>query len=503
MIVKIFSRGKGGGSAPVDYLCGKDPQADGISREVTREGAEVLKGDPEITRQLIDSADFSRRYTAGVLSFAEQADSVPEAQQREIMERFEECMFSGLEADQYDILWVRHTDKGGRLELNFLVPNVELQSGKRLQPYYDRIDRPRFNALKNIINHEYGFADPNDPERQRPLATAKDLPRDKKEAAEKITQAIETAVLAGQIKNRNDVVDYLNERGLKVVRTVKSSISIADPEGGKNLRLRGAFYEQSFRVSEELRADIEQRARDYRNAATERYNEDKRNYQQRIERIRERNAKQYPRSQGQSREQVKQGIEGVEHGMDRRIIDVHGVPNHHQPVAMVQIREPIPEQPRSAETIRREREERGDSEGRILRTEREKSPLRGSEDRAYMGSRQQEKNSLFTAAIGGSNDRNREIITQHTRRITTLAQREHESIKRENERIRTATNDYRGSVRANSETIRSYGRAIQERRRAIERFKELYRAALEKARKAAKKAQEAIRNRSQGFGMGR
>ncbi|WP_434221106.1 hypothetical protein, partial [Klebsiella pneumoniae] len=39
--------------------------------------------------------------------------------------------------DQYACLWVEHRDKG-RLELNFVIPNIELQSGKRLQPYFDR-----------------------------------------------------------------------------------------------------------------------------------------------------------------------------------------------------------------------------------------------------------------------------------------------------------------------------------------------------------------------------
>ncbi|MCI4509684.1 hypothetical protein, partial [Escherichia coli] len=38
----------------------------------------------------------------------------------------------------------------------------------------------------------------------------------------------------------------LTEAGLEVVRVTRSSISIADPNGGKNIRLKGAFYEQSF-----------------------------------------------------------------------------------------------------------------------------------------------------------------------------------------------------------------------------------------------------------------
>ncbi|MGU0043982.1 hypothetical protein ACVXHA_22160 [Escherichia coli] len=58
---------------------------------------------------------------------------------------FERVLMPGLEKNQYSILWVEHQDKG-RLELNFVIPNMELQSGK-LQPYYDRADRPRIDAL--------------------------------------------------------------------------------------------------------------------------------------------------------------------------------------------------------------------------------------------------------------------------------------------------------------------------------------------------------------------
>ena len=46
-----------------------------------------------------------------------------------------------MSSDQYRVLWVEHRDKvneetgESRLELNFLIPNVEVNSGKRLQPF--------------------------------------------------------------------------------------------------------------------------------------------------------------------------------------------------------------------------------------------------------------------------------------------------------------------------------------------------------------------------------
>ena len=80
MIVSFNSRGKGGGSGPVDYLCGKDRK---------REGMTVLSGNPEITRQLIDSSTFAQKYTSGVLSFSEQHDSLSIDQKHDIMRGLE------------------------------------------------------------------------------------------------------------------------------------------------------------------------------------------------------------------------------------------------------------------------------------------------------------------------------------------------------------------------------------------------------------------------------
>ncbi|MBV6575087.1 mobilization protein, partial [Acinetobacter baumannii] len=68
---------------------------------------------------------------------------------QKIMQNFEECLFPGLDKDQYQILWVQQQDKINqetgetRLELNFVIPNVELSTGKRLQPFYAPVDLDR------------------------------------------------------------------------------------------------------------------------------------------------------------------------------------------------------------------------------------------------------------------------------------------------------------------------------------------------------------------------
>lgn len=154
---------------------------------------------------------------------------------------------------------MEHRDKG-RLELNFVIPNMELQTGKRLQPYYDRADRPRIDAWQTLVNHHYGLHDPNAPENRRILTLSDNLPETKQALAESVTRGIDALYHVGEIKGRQDVIQALTEAGLEVVRVTRSSISIADPNGGKNIRLKGAFYEQSFTDGRGVREKLKERA---------------------------------------------------------------------------------------------------------------------------------------------------------------------------------------------------------------------------------------------------
>lgn len=251
MLVKFNSRGAGGGAGPIDYLLGKNRD---------REKALLLRGNVEQTKQLIDSLSFARNYTSGTLSFSEE--DIPEHRKQEIMDDFERMIFAGLDSNQYDILWIEHRDKD-RLELNFLIPNVELRTGKRLQPYYDKVDRKRVNSWQQITNDSYNFTDPHDPARKRFNVTAHDIPNDKQKATEIITKSLANLVEIGVVKSRADVIEQLKKGGFEVARETKSSISIKDPSGSKNIRLKGALYERDFRFSEETRAAIERANRTY------------------------------------------------------------------------------------------------------------------------------------------------------------------------------------------------------------------------------------------------
>lgn len=283
MIVKFHARGAGRGSGPVEYLLGK---------ERSRDGATLDRGDPDEIQALIDSSPYAKKYTSGVLSF-EEADLDRQTKDK-IMSSFEKALLPGLEADQYSCLWVEHRDKG-RLELNFVVPNVELQTGKRLQPYFDKADKPRINAWKTGMNASLKLHDPDDPINKRELITPRNLPASKQEAARAITDGLLSLAGSGELHTRQDVVNALEGAGFTVARQTPKSISIADPDGGRNIRLKGQIYEQDFKFGAGLREEIEAASARYRATSQERIREAREVYRTGVEIKRAENQRRYKR----------------------------------------------------------------------------------------------------------------------------------------------------------------------------------------------------------------
>jgi len=252
MIIKFFPHPKWGGNprTSMDYLLKKH------EHEV-----QVLQGNPRLSVDVAEGLDFKNQYTVGCLSFEEA--NIPDVHKQEIMQKFEETFFAGLEPEQYNICWIEHTDKG-RLELNFFVPNVELESGKRLSVYYDKSDRPLAENFKQVINQQYDLSDPDAPEKRQMTVSSKNIPKDKKIAQEAINGLLEGELEKGRIQTREDVLNCLTEAGFEIARVTPKNISIKTD--GQNLRLKGAIYEQSF----ELNRAIEeiQRAKGFGSEAT-------------------------------------------------------------------------------------------------------------------------------------------------------------------------------------------------------------------------------------------
>ena len=291
MIVDFFRHGTGLSKGCLDYLLGEDR---------VREHAQVLSGDVELTAQLIDSSPFAKKYTSGCLSFYEHDLSDQDKQQ--IMQNFEQCLFPGLDQDQYKVLWVQHQDKVNqvtgetRLELNFVIPNVELSTGKRLQPFYAPVDLDRVDLFKQITNAEHRLYDPDDPNNQQLLINKKNLPKDVRDFKAQLHQRIYRAVANGEIADRQKLVEWLESNDVKVTRQTQKSISIENPYEGatRPIRLNGEVYEQGFRATGEYRQEIQQRIEEYRGTTSERYRANVTDYQRQLEHKSQYHCDRYP-----------------------------------------------------------------------------------------------------------------------------------------------------------------------------------------------------------------
>lgn len=266
MLVKIFGTGKGQGEGVVGYLLGYDYLNGGEMRA----GASVLNGDPQLTQELINATQYAKRYTAGCLSFEESPDSLTPQQKRDIMQAFEHTIFTGLDPEQYNCLWVEHTDKINeatgkpRLELNFVIPNIECRTGKRLQPYYHASDVKRVNAFQNLVNFSYSLSDPHDPNKQRevnPYASRnlaktadlvhKDTPKGiefatHSQAKQAINNAVAEQIEQGKISNRDDIVNYLPSLNVVIDRVTDNSITVKAPNITKNIRLNSNIFKKDW-----------------------------------------------------------------------------------------------------------------------------------------------------------------------------------------------------------------------------------------------------------------
>ena len=283
MIVKFFTNGTGGSKGVFDYLLKDKEQPDG-----KRIGAEVLRGDVDNQALLIDSLDFKQKYTSGCLSFTETADEVTAEQKNALMDGFEETLRAGLDVDRVSVSWIEHRDKG-RLELNFVFADVDLEHGRAFQPYIHYQDKRRVNAWKDMQNIEYGFTDPNDPAKKRLMAQRDNLPRDIKDARQAITDGLKALVVEGVITNRDDVIQALNDGGFEIARETDKAISIKnpDPTAKRNIRLTGGLYERGFKFSREVQSEVTAASEDYRAGSKYRYDAAKQLYDSEITRKRD------------------------------------------------------------------------------------------------------------------------------------------------------------------------------------------------------------------------
>jgi hypothetical protein len=251
MVVKFFGNKKGGSTASIDYL---------LNERKSKGTARLLQGDEQLTRDIINSLNFKQKTTVGCLSFEEK--NISQDLKYKLMADFEKMLLPNME-DRYNILWVEHIDKG-RLELNFVIPKIDLESQKSLNPYFHKADLKRVEIWQDLTNLENSFTNPKDPSKARTLETnSKELHLSKD--YETLDKTLHELVNAGALESRADIIELLQKNNIEVTRTGADYLAIKLPESKKAKRFKGEIYNEQFtstgeldKVSERKKREVEQ-----------------------------------------------------------------------------------------------------------------------------------------------------------------------------------------------------------------------------------------------------
>ncbi|EAJ1120115.1 relaxase/mobilization nuclease domain-containing protein [Campylobacter lari] len=258
MICKFFKTKKGGGVSSINYL---------LNERVQQGTARILKGDENITREVIKMMNQKHKTCVGCLSFEEQ--NIDENAKKEIMESFEETLLTPAMRGRYNILWVEHTDKG-RLELNFVIPKIDLETQKSFNPYFHKADSKRIEIWSDFVNFSYGFSNPKDPAKENTLQGSKkayELIKDYETLDKMLHEQVSNRV----ITSRDELIEALKKSNIEVTRKGKDYLSIKLPDSKKAKRFKGGIYNEQFTSIEKLggiREQQEERAREFKQRDT-------------------------------------------------------------------------------------------------------------------------------------------------------------------------------------------------------------------------------------------
>ena len=262
MLVKFLPTYTGGGLGSINYLL-NERKAAGTAR--------VIKGDENLTRAIIKGIDFKQKTCFGVLSFEEKHDFLDEEQKLKIIKDFERALLGDYMLELVNVLWVEHSDKNGQLELNFLIPKIDMPTGKSFNPYLAKFDQHRIDLIKRIINDEYNLSSPDDPAKEQTIsASKKNIGH--YQNLEELDKKLHELVKEGYIKNRDHMIELLNQSGIEVTRSTKKSITVVLPNQKTKNRLKGGIYDANFTGAQglgELGQSSSRRIKEFHNRDTQ------------------------------------------------------------------------------------------------------------------------------------------------------------------------------------------------------------------------------------------
>ena len=246
MIISTFNTGRGKSKGPINYLLGNDK--DNKPRDPA---PQIIKGDRKLTEVLIDSNHRKYKYTSGAISFRD--NEKPTQQQIEkIIEAFERTFTPNLQ-ERVPIFWVKHQDKGNT-ELHFIVPTQDAKTGKQFNicPPGQNFQQ-MFKDFQALANDAHGWDQVRPSLFKAEISKVEALTEDNKNIKKVISKELEKKINQGELKNRNDLLDFFKKIGFEITRKGKDYISLKYKKAKKATRLKGPIFEENANYAELLK----------------------------------------------------------------------------------------------------------------------------------------------------------------------------------------------------------------------------------------------------------
>lgn len=420
MIAKYFKGGKSKSGA-VEYLLNEREQL-GTAR--------TLRGNPELTKQLIKENTNKLKYRSGCLAF--QESNISEQQKAEIMDLFEKNTFAGLDKEQYNILWVEHTDKG-RLELNFVIPRLELTSGKAFNPHWHEQDQTRLLKFQEYVNAEYGFTSAFS-ENKRELIRV-DKNKKNSQIKKEIHQVVLDNIKQGHIQNREELLQFFKDSGATIPRKGKDYITVQF--GEEKHRLKGEIYGESFTTIDSIKETIRATEREHKPTTRAELRELKQELDRLMEFKAETNRAKYPKREQDYTREHRPRIRDTKKEQDLQVHrDSINEPNNRDSRELLSTTQREHQQQMDS-TPRSEIHPRGDKLHN--NQERQPEPIQGERPRNKISENKRVEDDRVRENIKRRIERSRAEREELTTRVREQVSQIHSELRRSNRELRESS----------------------------------------------------------------
>lgn len=254
MHIKFLDHGKGDASFASAYVLDDYDHKGNL-----RAGVEVLRGDANTFNHACSANPHEWKYTSGVIAWSKDDNPTPD-EIREVLDKFEDHAFAGLDKSQYHLFAVLHTDDDGSKHIHVLVPRMDLVSGKSLN-IAPPLHHHHFDPLRDKLNLEKGWSRPDDillaKFTQEPNHVAKinrqaekllpDFEKLKKNQLRHVIDNHIRSLLGTEIQDRSDIIRVLRQLdGVKEVTNGKHVTVVLNNDSRH--RMKGAFYDENFEL---------------------------------------------------------------------------------------------------------------------------------------------------------------------------------------------------------------------------------------------------------------